>query len=279
MSDLVITQFVDRPSTCRTPQPHEPRKTPKRDKMDATKAPPEGQSTGKYMLYSFLIGLILGAALFWWRAQSHLHKRRRIPKEWPLSLRPLVNSSEKRVWIWLTKVLFDQQILVKLPVTRFTTPAKQGEAAQWYRLLNGVYCTFTVCDLEGRVIGCVDVPSAKGLSISNQTLKHTLLSQCGLHYWVVDPANLPHLIQVRKAFLGEQSVKNSERERLETEFKDVQHHLKAVVTRQRHSHQGTDSDRPSGSASEPPESRLSSGWEQNSFVTPLDSRAAPLGTK
>ena len=230
------------------------------------------------MILSFLIGLALGIGLFFWRSEWQRRRRNRIPKEWPLKLRPFVNNQERRVWSWLAKVMFDQQILVKLPVTRFTAPAVREEATHWYKLLNGVYCTFTVCTMDGKVLGCVDVPGPKGLSMSNQTLKHTLLSQCGLSYWVIDPLNLPHLTVIRAAFLGEDAQKGNERDMLESRFNDVKEHLQAAVSRQRTSKSGQfiRMDTDIAGTAEFPESRLATGWEQNSFVTPLDSRSAPL---
>lgn len=237
-----------------------------------------------YLSLAALTGLVTGAALLYWRQQAELKRQRRIPREWPLKLRPLVNSQERQVWIWLTKVMFDQQILIKLPVTRFTMPAEQTEAPHWYKILNGLYCTFTVCDTQGRVIGCVDVPGPQGLSMSNQTLKHSLLAQCGVRYWVVDPDNLPHLAQIRTAFLGEHAVKGVGRDDLEMRFRNQRDNLQAAVTRQR-SHQSQSGEKSSGYAKldaamdathDTPESRLPSGWDQNSFITPLDSRSGEL---
>lgn len=227
----------------------------------------------------FLVGLALGASLLHWRNLFTARSMRKIPKEWPLKNRPLVNNRERRVWLWLIKVMFDQQVLVKLPVTRFTTPANQQEASHWYKLLNGVYCTFTVCNIDGNVIGCIDVPGPKGLSMSNQTLKHTLLTQCGLRYWVIDPSNLPQLSQIRMAFLGEVTPKAESSSHLEGRLKDVSENLHAAVTRQRHSKNSHYAKLDSELSNTPEfsDSRMVSGWEQNSFLTPLDSRTAPLG--
>lgn len=231
------------------------------------------------MIYvAFLLGIGLGAAVVFWLRRSQTKERRRIPKEWPLATRPLVNSREQQVWLWLAKVMFDQQILVKLPVTRFTTPAEHADAAHWYHLLNGVYCTFTLCNMDGQVIGCIDVPGPHGLSMSNQTLKHTLLSQCGIHYAVVDPSNLPHLIQIRTAFLGEHAARGGPHSQLDSQFKDVSQHLHAIVDRKRHikSQAVAQLDAALPNTSEYSESQMASGWEQNSFITPLDSRSAKL---
>ena len=230
------------------------------------------------MLVSFVLGLIVGAALLAWRNRFVLRSSRRIPRQWPLKARPFVNNREKRVWAWLAQVMFDHQILVKLPVTRFTSPTDQNKASHWYKLLNGVYCTFTVCNMEGKVIGCVDVPGPKGISLSNQTLKHTLLMQCGVHYWVVDPSHLPHLTVIRKAFLGEDALPAHPSDAIAHQFNHVKEHLQAAVSRQRVSKNMKFAQLDAELAAHPeyPESRLSSGWEQNSFVTPLDSRKADL---
>jgi hypothetical protein len=231
------------------------------------------------MFVSFAIGIAVGAALLFWFSRSDQNKRHRIPKEWPLKIRPLVNSREKKVWLWLAKVMFDQQILIKLPVTRFTAPSDPNDATRWYQLLNGVYCTFTVCNTDGQVIGCIDVPGPRGLSMSNQTLKHNLLTQIGVHYLVVDPGNLPHLIWIRTAFLGEHAARGGMNSHLDSQIKDMSENLHAIVDRKRHGKNrvAPQLEVPSPNAADYSESNLTTGWEQNSFVTPLDSRMADLG--
>jgi hypothetical protein len=114
--------------------------------------------------------------------------------------------------------------------------------------------------------------------MSNQTLKHNLLSHCGIHYLVVDPANLPHLIQIRTAFLGEHAARGIGNSQLESQFKDVSQTLHAIVDRKRHDKSSAlaQLDAAMPNTSEYAESHLVPGWEQNSFVTPLDSRAGPL---
>jgi hypothetical protein len=231
------------------------------------------------MFVSFAIGIAVGAALLYWFSRSDQNKRHRIPKEWPLKIRPLVNSREKTVWLWLSKVMFDQQILIKLPVTRFTAPSDPNDATHWYQLLNGVYCTFTVCNTDGQVIGCIDVPGPRGLSMSNQTLKHNLLTQIGVHYLVVDPGNLPHLIWIRTAFLGEHAARGGMNSHLDSQIKDMSESLHAIVDRKRHGKNRVAPQLEAAGHNTPEysESNLTTGWEQNSFVTPLDSRMADLG--
>lgn len=228
------------------------------------------------VILAFASGLVLGLGLLYAYNAAQARKRKRIPREWPLKARPLVNNREKQVWVWLLKVMFDQQILVKLPVTRFTTPQMQSAATHWYQLLNGLYCTFTVCALDGHIIGCIDVPGPQGLSMGNQALKHKLLSQCGIHYWVVDPDHLPHLIQLRTAFLGEHAARGGDNGQLDSRLKDVSDNLHAIVGRQRHRNQVAQLNASMPNTSEYAESRLTPGWDQNSFITPLDSRPAGL---
>jgi hypothetical protein len=230
------------------------------------------------LIITFLVGIILGAGAMYWRQKAILRAERRIPEAWPLKLRPLVNSEERRVWAWLCKVMFDQQVLVKLPVTRFTMPSNAEEARHWYKLLNGLYCTFTVCDIEGRVVGCVDVGGKRMPSMSNQTLKHKVLTQCGVRYWIVDPDDLPHLAQIRVAFLGEHAMKSASQSGMDSRLRDVADSLKDSISRQRNVKSGhyTRPDSVLAHQKEFESSQLSTGWEQNSFVAPLDSRAAPL---
>jgi hypothetical protein len=234
-----------------------------------------------YALVAFVAlvaGTLIGLALANWRSEKAQRESRRIPRQWPLVLRPLVNSNERRVWAWLAKVMFDQHILIKMPVTRFTAPASAEQAAHWYKLLNGVYCTFTVCGMDGRVVGCVDVPTRAGLSMSNQTLKHGLLSQCGVRYWVVDPENLPHLAQLREAFLGEHAARVAEREFPESRMVDTPDPQRGSAPRKRQPQPMPQYGSESVidvTVSETDEQMLPD-WEQNSFMTPLDSRVGGL---
>ena len=231
------------------------------------------------MLASGVAGIFVHAS---YQKRKELAKRR-IPRKWPLAIRSMANSREKLVWRWLMRAFLDHHVMIKIPVTRFTMPQVKEEGQHWFQLLSGVYCTFTVCTPEGNVIGCVDVPGLQGLSLSNQTLKHTLLSQCNIRYWVVDADNLPNVTTIRAAFLGEQAViqETLERVRTEAEFNQTRANLKAALSRQRN-HQPSDFSRLEALMSADPqshedyESHLSTGWRQDSFVAPLDSRAGEL---
>ena len=128
--------------------------------------------------------------------------QRRLPRQWPLNPRPLANTAERRVWHWLRQVFPDHQVLPKLPLTRFTMPRDPNQGSEWFDLLSSAYCSFTLCDDQARVIGCVDVSGTRSITRDNRQLKHTLLNQCGIAYWVLAPDALPEPHAIRADFLG-----------------------------------------------------------------------------
>lgn len=232
------------------------------------------------MALSFFGGGLLGSmAHTWWKSKTAPAKQR-IPRQWPLTARPLVNTLEQSAWHWLIASFPEHLVMVKVPVTRFTKPQKGASSQDLFELLDGVYCSFTICGKDGRVIGCVDVPGPTGLSMSNQTLKHSLLSQCDIRYWVVDAGHLPTAVEIRTAFLGPQALKRSEQEnaRSDERFLQSRAHLQALLSRQRHGATGKTPLQDSSAPQRPTEldaqdSHLSSGWRANSFLAPLDSRS------
>lgn len=162
-------------------------------------------------------GLILGGLLYAWYLEHKNSIKLRLPEKWPLASRALVNSTEEKVWDWLRETFHDHQVLVKTPVLRFTaliekekagasTRQKNSAKVENERLLeclNGVYTTFTVSTAEGKAVGCVDVPGKVVAPKLTRELKEALLSDCGIAYIVVNPANLPAASTMRAAFLGE----------------------------------------------------------------------------
>jgi len=243
---------------------------------------------------SALAGLAAGAFLSAWQARRAERARRRIPAKWPLNPRVIVNSEERRVWRWLSRAFFDHHVMVKMPVTRFTMPRTPGNSLHWFNLLNGAYCTFTVCTPEGRVVGCVDVPGPKGLSRRNQQLKHGLLTQCGIAYWLIRSNDLPTLADIRMEFLGELASYKNDQERDETMVAAAQQNLRNAIDRQRHNRNSDLA--PLSPASEPPPASRRSAFatntspapdsggsafgssfqQENSFIAPLDSRIGDL---
>jgi len=228
-----------------------------------------------------LCGFVAGAAAEFWRHRRQAKARRRIPRHWPLDPRRMVNSAEWKTWRWLLGVFPDEHVMVKVPVTRFTLPQRGQNSQHWYELLNGVYCTFTICSSDGRVMGCIDVAGPKGIPKQNRQLKLTLLSQCGIAYWVVQRGKLPDPNELRLDLLGDLPSRPSERHETQAELDAAKRRLRLVVDRQRHQRHGSGSAARDGLDSTPgdsTESRFAPGpWRQpNSFLAPLDSRPARL---
>ncbi|RPE70646.1 uncharacterized protein DUF2726 [Tibeticola sediminis] len=233
-------------------------------------------------------GLGAGVALARWLQRRTARAPRRLPRHWPLVPRLLANSEERRVWRWLVRAFYDHHVMIKVAVTRFTLPRKGEDARQWYEILNGVYCTFTVCTAGGQVLGCVDVPGRKGLSESNRQLKQTLLTQCGIAYWIVNPERLPTITDIRTAFLGDTGAAMTRANAAEGEaIKVARAALHAAVERQRVIRQseisslgGSDEASVAGPLTAMPEGMPAApvvyAPQENSFLTPLDSRKADL---
>lgn len=222
--------------------------------------------------------MALGALAYRVWSERAAKKQRRIPRQWPLDSRPLVNAEELRIWQWLNRTFYDHHIMVKLPVTRFTLPRKMEEGMDWYRLLGSVYCSFTVCTLEGRVVGCVDVPGRAGIPRNIRQLKVSLLTQCGLPYWVMDSGELPSVSEIRNEFLGEAPTAQvlKQREQEQRAIIAAQATLRNALSRRRSIRQSDFSPLSSAwTAGANDDSRagdLNSQWQENSFFQPLDSR-------
>lgn len=153
-----------------------------------------------------LAGAIVGAGLYAWWSYALASGKMRMPDKWPLTSRVLLTNEEYEVFKWLRGIFDDHLVMVKLPVLRFTLPinkGKNGGGARWQHLLEGVYCTFTVCTANGNVVGCVDVPGKRGLNRVNRDLKESLLADCRIAYTVSRSVNLPNAGSMRAAFLGE----------------------------------------------------------------------------
>ncbi len=152
-----------------------------------------------------LVGVLAGFLISNWMKHRKSANGLRVPVKWPLVARGLVTTSENEVWSWLRNVFHDHLVMVKVPVLRFTIPTdrERHKSAQWLDMLDAVYTTFTVCTLDGTVVGCVDVPGKRGLGQANRELKEALLSDCNIAYTVVRSNSLPRAEAMRAAFLGE----------------------------------------------------------------------------
>lgn len=133
---------------------------------------------------------------------ARLRPKRVLPRTWPLNPRPLASTEERKVWHWLHQTFPECHVLPKLPLTRFTMPRDPSQGSEWFNVLSGAYCSFTLCDDQTRVIGCVDVRGTRILPRDNQLMKQSLLGQCGIGYWVISPDELPEAQAIRTDFLG-----------------------------------------------------------------------------
>lgn len=241
---------------------------------------PSTGSTGILIFILVAVGLLaagLGLTIYLLRRGDGKRRsaaaKRRLPAQWPLNPRPLANSGERHAWHWLRKTFPEHHVMVKLPVTRFTMPRAPGEGQEWFELLAGAYCSFSVCDDNGRVLGCVDVMGPRGLSRGNRQLKQTLLSQCGIGYWVISAESLPDPDRLRADFLGTPAPDSlppqSEQARLEA----VRHRLHESLDRKRsrrHNHVLEAVDQAEQDSEIMP-------WPQaDSFLGTLDSRRSEL---
>ena len=150
-------------------------------------------------------GLMVGILLTAWQMRRAGRADLRIPAKWPLVARALLTPGEAEVWQWLRSTFHDHVVMIKTPVLRFTIPmeGERHNSREWLELLKGVYTTFTVCTMDGTVVGCVDVPGTRGLPQSNREIKEALLSDCSISYAVLRCNGLPKVAVMRAAFLGE----------------------------------------------------------------------------
>lgn len=239
--------------------------------------------------------VVIGALLYAWLARRAVHIRQSIPANWPLARRPLINSEESQVWHWMCKTFPVHQVNIKIPVTRFTHPLEPEQGENLYKLLNGVYCTFTVSAPDGHVVGCVDVIGVNGQASANWQLKQALLVKCGIAYRLLRPVSLPTVAEIRSDFLGEavldepavqiNSREDRYRELEEALLAEARMKLSTTLNRQRRIRESefmpltpvayspamAQACKSSLEASDGKGLSPLPGWQRNSFLAPLDS--------
>lgn len=233
-----------------------------------------------FFLLALLVGAAVGVVFESNRRTQQARAQRHLPRDASIMARPIVNSRERRVWRWLNRLFGDHYVMVKVPVTRFTLPVGEDSRDQWFALLADVYCTFTVVNVDGKVLGCVDVAGPGGLSKSNLQVKRFVFTRCNIAHWVVDPDQLPKDQDIFNAFIpvaaqgddaGAAVINPSEIQKAHAE-------LKAAVTRSRRAKDDPAAPNGRERSAEPAyaDSDLGTDWAPDSFNGPLDSRAADL---
>ena len=215
-------------------------------------------------------GLVVGAlAALSWQGRAP-RKKKRTPLYWPINNRRVANSEELKVWNWLIKTFPEHHILVKIPITRFTIPQDKHKGLELYKMLNALYCSFTVCSADGKIVGCVDIPVVGHISKKNIQLKEKILFQCQIGYWVLNSGLLPEPNAIRSKFLGEVSDVPSATGAAE-QGKPV-----ADASQKLHAFTETVKAGRAGLIRINGEDFWSELNQQNSFLTPVDSRRAEL---
>lgn len=235
-------------------------------------------------LAAFLAGALVAA----WLARRAARLKRQAPKQWPLSPRAIINSEERKIWRWLELAFVDYSVMVKLPVTRFSIPNSAEQGVRWYELLSSLYCTFTVVRADGRVMGCVDLPSRGGRPSKAQRMKASMLAQCGIGYIILQPGTEPTVAQIRFKFLGEMASAMPQGNYQAAAIQAASSSLRSSITRSRQIRQNDSGPAPLSPSSSAPLMRsdsdyaglASSGfnaqWQDDSFIMPLDSRKGGL---
>ena len=171
---------------------------------------------------SLLVGMLSGAwlwAVWLGRRKAGSKLALPLPGLWPLRGRPILSSHEQEVWHSLRSAFHDHAVMVKIPILRFTQllepPVSKSarnaatqtdrrlKSDQWLEMLGGLYATFTICTLDGKVAGCVDVLGKQEASKASRELKEALLLDCGIAYIVTSAFNVPDASTLRELFLGE----------------------------------------------------------------------------
>lgn len=234
------------------------------------------------------IAFVTGLLVYRWMAQRLARQRRQAPKKWPLSPRAIINTEERKIWRWLELAFVDYSVMVKLPVTRFSIPNSAEQGLRWYELLSSLYCTFTVVRADGRVLGCVDLPSRSGRPSQGQRMKASMLAQCGISYLILQPGTEPTVSQIRFRFLGEMAAAMPQGNYQAAAIQAASSSLRSSITRGRQQRDTDSSPVPlttsSPDAATGPDSDYSgvastgfnAQWQDNSFIMPLDSRKAGL---
>ena len=240
------------------------------------------------IIAGLIVAFVSGAFVYAWLTRRNARRRRQAPKKWPLSPRAIINSEERKVWRWLELAFVDYSVMIKLPVTRFSIPNSAEQGLRWYELLSSLYSTFTVVRADGRVMGCVDLPSRTGRPSNGQRMKASMLSQCGISYVILYPGTEPTVAQIRFKFLGEIASPMSQGSYQAAAIQAASSSLRSSITRGRQLRETesgpaplTASSAESVTTSDSDYSGLASSgfnaqWQDNSFIMPLDSRKAGL---
>ncbi len=153
------------------------------------------------ILLAAVMGIFVGVVGYRGWLQIGARKAQTLPEHTDPKLKPLFNELDQAAWLWLHQVFPEHKILLKIPLLRFLSGGSVD--VQSLVQIKGLYCTFTVCSTQGRVLGCIDVAGVKAIPKSQRDLKKRLFETFGLAYTVLAVDELPSPEAMRAVFLNE----------------------------------------------------------------------------
>ncbi len=143
------------------------------------------------------------------RALFKSKRERNMPDVWPLARRPVLNARERHVYALMKQAFPQQQVLVKLPLTRFTQLRDSKNAAFWYELLTPLTVTFTLCDGNTQVFAVVDLLNEDRAGSSATKLKRRALAAAQVRYVRLNMTEVPSVRMLRDLLLSDKEQRDS----------------------------------------------------------------------
>jgi dGTP triphosphohydrolase len=169
----------------------------------------------KFLQVLLLSTSLLGLVWIAWQLRGlkplrALFKRdRSMPEVWPLARRPVLNARERHVYALMKQAFPQQQVLVKLPLTRFTQLRETKNAAFWYELLTPLTVSFTLCDGNTQVFAVVDLLNEDRAGSSATKLKRRALAAAQVRYVRLNMTEVPSVRMLRDLVLSEKEQRDS----------------------------------------------------------------------
>jgi hypothetical protein len=149
-----------------------------------------------------LIALVFGI----WMIERHPPKLIELPKEWPLTARPVFTTDERRAYRLLREALPHHVILSKLPLVRMCQPVDQNEVRYWFELLSTHHVTFAVCSANGRVLLAIDLDNERRSNVRVVQIKRSVLGACRVHYLRYPSNQMPTVSELQLLVNGTTSA-------------------------------------------------------------------------
>ncbi|WKB54953.1 DUF2726 domain-containing protein [Eleftheria terrae] len=154
------------------------------------------------MQTELLIAALAGAALVMLGLAAGMlstrRRRRPLPKEWHLMLRPVFTADERRMHRQLRDAFPQHVVLAKLPLTRFTQPTQPSRVSYWHDLIGSLHFTFAICTPNGRVVAAIDIEGRQAASRRATAIKTGVLEACRVRYLRFFADELPSLQDVQR---------------------------------------------------------------------------------